>query len=934
MKKIFVHLLVFIGLLSMTVLAPIGNTTLQTTVSNRILSVNMLAPDPIFPTNATFETKIEVVGNASVGTVGGSGTDYYAQSFKALSDYVVNGGLWIEPYAGVTPDYRLLLCNSTGFGWPNVAHPINLSQVISGVAIDANPGRFYLNLTTPIRVQQNETYWLVIDGYYDHVTVGNGRSSRQAGNPYSDGLFAYSNNNGTTWTEFSGSDLDFVVFFSNRPNKIEVFGTGTISSVGGQGTDYYAQSFKALDSYIVDAGIWIEHYSGTTPDFRVQIWENNASGYPDKNNVIASSRVIDGSEIFDSPGRFFIHPSVSIAIEVGETYWLVIDGYYDHTTSGSGKSRWTPSDSYKDGYFIYSNNEGSTWIFSFDDYDLNFIVTFSPRLSAIQVDGDMAWQSIGGTGTWNYAGQSFKALDKYILDTGVWLGNYSSNCPDIRILLCGSTLGGDPNVTQPIATSLLITGDQIMSEPGRYYLQLTKPIEVVPGQTYYLIIDGWYDNTTAASVRTYERYDDPYEDGCDCGSSDGGVSWTHWNSYDLEMDIRFSDVPYKAQCGETSTIQSVGGASGTDYYAQSFVALNDYIADAGIWIEKHTMPTPDFRVLLCSNDVDHPNITDVIAASMVIAGTTIDSNPGLFDIKPITPIPVEVGETYWIVIDGYYDHVTAGNARSRGVLNSDTYPDGEFKYSNNGVTWSAHSLKDLKLEVIFTHVNEPPAEPTTEISPEKPYDSDDLTASFDSFDFEQESVEYFIEWYKDTVLQPAWTNNRTVPNSATSPLESWMVKVTPNDGHINGTAGSYTVEVQADIHTIDHPLTVDSQTFNVFTKSNTTITDFAFDIVQSKITFMSTGPTGAQGFCNITIQKTLMDAPWIVEVNGVGVTPVVTSNATHTVIHFTYSTSSIPIEIQGRLIVPEFTPTILLLAIAIITLAIAALRKKNTTGRR
>jgi hypothetical protein len=656
--------------------------------------------------------------------------------------------------------------------------------------------------------------------------------------------------------------------------------------------------------------------------------------------------VIKGNEINSTLGqRWFVHPNVSIPVTVGETYWLVIDGYYDQTTAGRARSRRDPNNPYPDGNFAYSNNVGSTWT-NWSGSDLDFIVTFSAQKTAIMVDGPNSLGGIGGTGSTNYYGESFKALNKYILDASVWLENYTTSCPDIRILLCEPLPSNDPDVVS-FMWARNLTGADIMSQSGRFYLQPTKPIEVIPGQTYFLIIDGWNDNTTAASVMTRYNSGNTYTEGQRCYSYDGGATWYYSNTYDMDVDIRFSDVPYKAQCDETTTISSVGG-QGSYYYAQSFVALNDYIADAGVWIEQNVLPTPNMRVFLCRDSGGNPNVTDVIAMSMVIGGSTIDTNPGLFYITPTTPIAVEIGQTYWIVIDGAYDRVTVGRARSRGVLNMDTYLDGVFKYSNSptGASWSTHSLKDLKFDVVFTHVNQPPTQPDVTISPLKPFDSDDLTALWPipSTDFEMEPLAYYIEWYKDGVPQPAWANNIAVLDSATLPTENWMVKVTPYDGHINGTANTYTVHVQADINTIIHDVFSHSQTFHVFTKSNTTITDFGFhETVQSapaNITFTVIGPNGAKGFCNITIPRTLMDGtvdnPWAIIINGILVTldpSDISSNGTHTTIHLSFSTSSVPIIIQGELIVPEFTPTMLILTMATITIAIAVIKKRNTTKK-
>ena len=886
-----------------------------------------------------------------MSSVGGLlGTDYYAQSFKALSDYLVDGALWIQNNSGMTPNFRLMLCNNTDLGFPNIANPMFISQAISNVTINARPGRFYLNLTTPMRVQQNRTYWLVIDGYYDNKTSGTGRSRWQYGNPYKDGGFLFSNTAGASWSNpyFATYDLNFIVNFSNRPTKAEVFGKDWVTSVGGTtGSDYYAQSFKALDSYIVDAGISIENGSNVTPNYKVEIWGNNATGgdHPNKSNVLASSRLISGAEINKTDGqRFFVHPNVSISVVPGEKYWLVIDGTVGNTTIGYCGSRGINTDTFPDGQFMYCNDyAGKTWS-TWPTKDLSFVVNFSASRSAIKMmKGDSYWGGIGGNGINNLIGQSFKALNKYILDAGIWLQNASNNTPTVRILICPSTLANasQPDLANYVARSIPITGQQISSTPGMQYLRPTKPIEVVPGQTYFFIVDGYsIGNATAGSLITYDRYvlpNGPYTDGMEMYSRNAGATWGTYTSYDLGLDVAFSDVPYEAQCGENSIVATVGG-TGSDYYAQSFVALNDYISEAGIWIGPNSGITPNLRLLLCRNGANHPNLTDIMAQSLVISGSVINATAGFFYVKPPTPIPVTIGGTYWIVIDGYYDHVTAGAARSQCMVNSDVYTDGEFQYSNNaGVSWTTPSItKDLEFSVTFTHVNQPPTQPIVTISPLKPLDKDDLTVLWPipSTDFEMEPITYYIEWYLNGVVQPAWSNSAVLPHGTTLPTDNWMVRVTPYDGHINGTTATYTVHVQADILTLDHPITAFSQPFHVITTSNTTITAFNFNQTTGKITFTSTGPLDTKGFCNITIPRTLIIEPWIIKVNGVQVFPATPDNGTHTFIALNYSTSSVPIEIQGLVVVPEFAPALLLATLATITLVVAVVSRKVNKKKR
>jgi hypothetical protein len=200
---------------------------------------------------------------------------------------------------------------------------------------------------------------------------------------------------------------------------------------------------------------------------------------------------------------------------VGETYWLVIDGYYDNTTSGSAKAKGAYEDVYPYGVYKYSNNAGDSWTTMGVAPDLDFIVTFSASQSAIKLmKGRSTWSLIGGNGINNYAGQSFKALNKYILDVGVWLENTSLNAPTVRLLICPPSPenASKPDLTNFLARSLPITGEQISNNPRMHYLKPTKPIEVVPGQTYFFIIDGYsLGNATAGSLMTRDHYQLDYD---------------------------------------------------------------------------------------------------------------------------------------------------------------------------------------------------------------------------------------------------------------------------------------------------------------------------------------------------------------------------------------------------------------------------------------
>lgn len=97
-------------------------------------------------------------------------------------------------------------------------------------------------------------------------------------------------------------------------------------------------------------------------------------------------------------------------------------------------------------------------------------------------------------------------------------------------------------------------------------------------------------------------------------------------------------------------------------------------------------------------------------------------------------------------------------------------------------------------------------------------------------------------------------------------------------------------------------ITWGAKTYEVCTKSSSVIAGISFDQANRKISFITTGPNGAIGFCNVTIPKELLDAPlnqWDVSVNSEIVVPNVIENMTHTFIHFMFAHSTKTVNIHG-----------------------------------
>jgi hypothetical protein len=103
--------------------------------------------------------------------------------------------------------------------------------------------------------------------------------------------------------------------------------------------------------------------------------------------------------------------------------------------------------------------------------------------------------------------------------------------------------------------------------------------------------------------------------------------------------------------------------------------------------------------------------------------------------------------------------------------------------------------------------------------------------------------------------------------------------------------------------------------------SNSTVSNFAFNHSLKQISFIILGETYTSGYCNVTIPKNLLKGePWTVRFNGTDWNFILSENATHSFIYFTYThASTYKVIIQGTWVIPEFSPNVLLLLLAAFT---------------
>ncbi len=123
-------------------------------------------------------------------------------------------------------------------------------------------------------------------------------------------------------------------------------------------------------------------------------------------------------------------------------------------------------------------------------------------------------------------------------------------------------------------------------------------------------------------------------------------------------------------------------------------------------------------------------------------------------------------------------------------------------------------------------------------------------------------------------------------------------------------------------------VTVENLAFQVSVESNSTVTAFSFNKTSMQIQFNVSELSGAVGYCNVTIPKSLMKGePWSITIAEVPTTQFhIRENSTHSSLQFAYTHASTKrVTIRGTWVVPEFPSTTTALLVFIIT-ALTALR--------
>ena len=195
--------------------------------------------------------------------------------------------------------------------------------------------------------------------------------------------------------------------------------------------------------------------------------------------------------------------------------------------------------------------------------------------------------------------------------------------------------------------------------------------------------------------------------------------------------------------------------------------------------------------------------------------------------------------------------------------------------------------------------NTPPEAFDLGITPDTPYITDDLVATYSYTDADGDTESGSeIRWYKDGILQQEYNGQLAVPALATVEGDMWHFTVRPKDGTDFGdlaTSSNVTVIVL-----VETTIQIGDKNYTITTESNATIADVT--ATRNTLHFTSSGPTGETAYINTTLPVGLNKTEIKVFVDGVKLTPppfpIITTNGTHYFVYFEFTLSAHNITIQ------------------------------------
>jgi hypothetical protein len=258
-----------------------------------------------------------------VSSIGASGSSFYAQSFIAGVNEITKFGVVLKE---IDPEGELILSIAAdSSGSPKMSAMLYQGTLINPSTV----GDWFYESGIHIPVTLGQKYYVIIDGYNNAGATG--RSGVGVSDNYTitgEGM-KYSNSGGIgAWSSIPSMPLAIYVEGSSAFGYNNGYNGNSVTSVGANGSDFYAQSFIADVNEITGIGAVLREIE-TEGEVLLALAADSA-GSPKMSALLYQGTLKNPSTV----ASWFYEFGFNIPVTIGQRYYVLIDGYNNAGATG------------------------------------------------------------------------------------------------------------------------------------------------------------------------------------------------------------------------------------------------------------------------------------------------------------------------------------------------------------------------------------------------------------------------------------------------------------------------------------------------------------------------------------------------------------------------------------------------------------------------
>jgi len=407
----------------------------------------------------------------------------------------------------------------------------------------------------------------------------------------------------------------------------------------------------------------------------------------------------------------------------------------------------------------------------------------------------------------------------------------------------GVYIGGGSTNTRPMAIDLTLTPSTPQTHEALVANYTFSDVDADPQVAYEI---RWYRNS-GAGFQLQSQYNNLYI--VPASATSKGQQWNftvrvfdgiQWSELNVSTSITIANTnPVVNNAGITSSPQTTDDlvaswdSSDNDSDSLTFILtwyvngienatfVNKTVIEAG-----NTTKGENWYFTVQAYDGEGLSSTISLGENITILNTAPLASNLTITTNPTTLDDLVASWDYFDIDGDLRDDALAWitwfkNGENQTVLANQQYV-GSSNTSKNQVWWFIVRLFDGENYSIADYesahiqiLNSPPIVENLGISILNPKTTDILTAQWGADDNDSDILSYTIKWYRNTIYQPAWDNEITIPASGTSKGETWYYTLKAFDGSEYSSEETLTpgILILNTIPIVDNlALTIDPQT--------------------------------------------------------------------------------------------------------------------------